>query len=291
MFPSREQLLQRKVPILIAEVGINHNGDIKLAKKLIDVASAAGFDYVKFQKRNIDLVYSSEELKTPRDSHFGKTNGDLKRGLEFDREKYFEIDSYCKEKGIGWFASPWDTSSVDFLEEFQVPVYKVASALLTNSTLLRKIGKTERPVIMSTGMSTLTQIQTATEVLIESGTTNLTLLHCVASYPAKNSELNLSVIETLRGKFNFPIGYSGHEVGIMPSVVAAVKFGAVIIERHVTIDRSMWGTDQAASLEPQGMFKLVKYIQEGIEALGSAEKRVIDSEIPIMEKLRKVTDF
>jgi len=287
-FPTNTELLENRYPFLIAEIGINHNGDLELAKKLIDVAKLSGFNAVKFQKRTIELVYTPEELDKPRDSIYGLTNRDLKIGLEFDKEEYLKIDEYCKNLGMIWFASPWDLQSVDFLEQFNIPVYKVASACLTDSKLLSRINQTGKPVILSTGMSTMNQVNSALNFLDRSKTS---LLHCVSTYPAENSDLNLEIINTLRESFKLPVGYSGHERGVLPSVIAVASYQACIVERHITIDRSMWGSDQAASLEPQGMSKLVKYISESIECRGDKNKTILDSEIPVLQKLRRVSDF
>lgn len=269
---------------VVAEIGINHNGDLDLAKRLIDVAIAAGCDAVKFQKRTVDVVYTPAELAKGRESPFGTTNGDLKRALEFGREQYREIDAHCKKGGIAWFASPWDEASVDFLESFNVPCHKVASASLTDDNLLRHIRATKKPVIISTGMSTMAQIERAVEVL---GTKDLIVLHSTSTYPASYDELNLKVIPVLAQRFKVPVGYSGHETGI-PSSVAAVALGAKMIERHLTMDRAMWGSDQAASLEPNGITRLVRDIRLVETAFGDGKKRVFDREVPIMEKLRRV---
>jgi N-acetylneuraminate synthase len=269
---------------VVAEIGINHNGDLSLAKKLIDVAVAAGCSAVKFQKRTIDVVYTKAELDRPRDSPFGTTNGELKRGLEFGAIEYGEIDAHCKSKGIVWFASPWDEASVDFLERFNVPCHKVASASLTDDNLLRHIRRTRKPIILSTGMSTMEQIDHAVEVL---GRNDLLLLHATSTYPASYDELNLKVIPVLAKRFGLPVGYSGHETGIASSV-AAVALGAVMIERHLTLDRAMWGTDQAASLEPNGMTRLMRDIRLVETAFGDGQKRLLERERPIMEKLRRV---
>jgi len=269
---------------VVAEIGINHNGDLSLAKKLIDVAVAAGCNAVKFQKRTVDVVYTKAELDRPRDSPFGTTNGELKRGLEFGAIQYGEIDAYCKNKGIVWFASPWDEASVDFLERFNVPCHKVASASLTDDNLLRHIRKTRKPIILSTGMSTMEQIDHAVEVL---GRNDLLLLHATSTYPANYEELNLKVIPVLAKRFGLPVGYSGHETGLASSV-AAVALGAVMIERHLTLDRAMWGSDQAASLEPNGMTRLMRDIRLVETAFGDGQKRLLERERPIMEKLRRV---
>jgi len=269
---------------IVAEIGINHNGNLEIAKKLIDAASAAGCNAVKFQKRTIDVVYTKEELDKPRESPFGDTNGDLKYGLEFGLEEYREIDSYCKENDILWFASCWDEKSVDFIDQFRTPCYKFASASITDDNLLRHTRSTGRPIILSTGMSTLEQIDHAVEVL---GKNDLIILHSCSTYPAYYEELNLRVIPLLKERYNVPVGYSGHETGI-PSTVAAVALGACMVERHITLDRSMWGSDQAASLEPNGMTRLVRDIRLIETAMGDGIKRVIEREVPIMKKLRRV---
>jgi N-acetylneuraminate synthase len=269
---------------VVAEIGINHNGDVRIAKQLIDVAAAAGCGAVKFQKRTIDVVYSPAELARIRESPFGTTNGELKRALEFGLDQYREIDAHCRNKGIVWFASPWDEASVDFLEQFAVPCHKVASASLTDDHLLRHIRATGKPVILSTGMSTLAQIDHAVEVL---GRENLIILHATSTYPASYEELNLKVIPVLAQRFKVPVGYSGHETGIASSV-AAVALGASMVERHLTLDRAMWGSDQAASLEPNGMHRLLRDIRLVETSFGDGQKRVLDREVPIMEKLRRV---
>jgi N-acetylneuraminate synthase len=269
---------------VIAEIGINHNGDIDIAKKLINVASGAGCDAVKFQKRTIDVVYSKEELAKPRESPFGETNGDLKRGLEFELEEYREIDRYCREVKIDWFASCWDEASVDFIAQFHVPCFKVASASLTDDNLLRHTRKAGKPVILSTGMSTIEEVDHAVGVL---GKQELALLHACSTYPAFYEELNLKVIEVLRDRYGVPVGYSGHETGL-PSSVAATVLGACIIERHITLDRSMWGSDHAASLEPNGITRLIRDIRLIEKSMGDGVKRVLEREQPIIKKLRRV---
>lgn len=270
---------------IVAEIGINHNGQLDLALKLIDAAVAAGADAVKFQKRTVDVVYSAEELARPRESPFGTTNGDLKRGLEFGGEEYAAIDRYCRERKILWFASCWDEASVDFMEQFSPPCYKIASASLTDENLLRHHRRTSRPIILSTGMSTLQEVDRAVEIL---GKKDLVLLHTTSTYPSDITELNLRTILTLRERYEVPIGYSGHEVGLAPSV-AAVALGACVLERHTTLDRAMWGSDQAASVEPGGFERLVKDVRAVEQALGEGEKRVLASEVPILQKLRRVT--
>lgn len=272
----------------VAEIGINHNGDVKLALKLIKEAHDAGFDAVKFQKRTISEVYTEDELNAPRTSPFGSTNGDLKRRLEFGLDEYAEIARSCSELGIAWFASPWDVESILFLERFDIPLYKVASACLTNSGLLRELGQTNKPIIMSTGMSTLDQIAQAVEILASSP---LVLMHTTSVYPADDHLLNLSRIETLRTLFGLPVGYSGHEVGILPTVIAVATYGACVVERHVTLDRAMFGSDQAASLEPPGMRRLISYIRQVENLAGDPTIRVLDEELDVQAKLRRVQDF
>ncbi len=269
---------------VIAEIGINHNGDIDIAKKLISVAVGAGCDAVKFQKRTIDVVYTAEELAKPRESPFGNTNGDLKRGLEFEFEEYREIDRYCREVKIDWLASCWDEASVDCIARFNVPCFKIASASLTDDNLLRHTRATGKPIILSTGMSTIEEIDHAVDVL---GKNDLILLHACSTYPAYYEELNLRVIDHLRRRYGLPVGYSGHETGL-PSSVAAAVLGACIVERHITLDRSMWGSDHAASLEPNGITRLVRDIRLTEKSMGDGVKRVLEREQPVIKKLRRV---
>ena len=269
---------------VLAEIGINHNGDVNIAKKLIDVAVFAGCEAVKFQKRTVDVVYTPAELAKPRESPFGETNGDLKRGLEFGQSEYEAIDAYCRSKGVAWTASCWDEASVDFIDQFDPPFYKIASASLTDDALLRHTRAKGKPIVLSTGMSTIEQLDHAVDVL---GKHDLVLLHTCSTYPAQYPELNLRVITTLRERYGVPIGYSGHETGIASSVAAAV-LGACIIERHVTLDRSLWGSDHAASLEPNGIIRVIRDIRLVEQAMGSGVKTVVPSEIPIMQKLRRV---
>ncbi len=269
---------------IVAEIGINHNGDIDLAKRLITVAVAAGCDAVKFQKRTVDVVYAPEELAKPRESPFGTTNGDLKWGLEFELEEYKEIDRYCREVKMPWFASCWDEASVDLIARFDVPCFKIASASLTDEHLLRHTRAQGKPIVLSTGMSTLEQIDRAIEVL---GRENLVLLHACSTYPAYYEELNLRVIPLFRDRYRIPVGYSGHETGL-PSSVAAAAIGACMVERHITLDRSLWGSDHAASLEPNGITKLVSYVRLVERSMGDGVKRVLEREQPIIKKLRRV---
>ena len=269
---------------VIAEIGINHNGDIDLAKKLINVALGAGCDAVKFQKRTIDVVYSKEELAKPRENPFGDTNGDLKRGLEFELEEYQEIDRYCREVKIDWFASCWDEKSVDFITQFRVPCFKVASASLTDDNLLRHTRAVGKPILLSTGMSTIQEVDHAVDIL---GKQDLILLHACSTYPAYYEELNLHVIDVLRERYGVPVGYSGHETGLASSIAASV-LGACVIERHITLDRSMWGSDHAASLEPNGITRLIRDIRLIEKSMGDGVKRVLEREQPIIKKLRRV---
>lgn len=269
---------------IIAEVGINHNGDIELAKKLIAAAHLADCDAVKFQKRTIDVVYSADELTRTRENPFGDTNGDLKYGLEFGKDEYDAIDAYCKQIGITCTVSCWDEGAVDFMEQYNPPYYKIASASITDDNLLRHHRSTGKPIILSTGMSTLEQIDHAVEVL---GDNDLIILHCTSTYPGRIEELNLRCIETLKARYGVPVGYSGHEVGLAASLAASV-IGANLIERHITLDRAMWGSDQAASVETQGMIKLVRDIRLTEHAMGDGKKIVYESEKPIIEKLRRI---
>ena len=269
---------------IIAEIGINHNGDLDVAKRLISVAVAAGCDAVKFQKRTVEVVYSAEELQRPRESPFGETNGDLKFGLEFEHDQYAELDRYCRAVKIPWFASCWDEQAVDVIANFDVPCFKIASASLTDDNLLRHTRATGKPIILSTGMSTYAQIDHAVSVL---GKHDLLIMHSCSTYPAHYEELNLKVIPTMQERYGVPIGYSGHETGISSSVAAAV-LGACSIERHITLDRAMWGSDQAASLEPNGIQRLVRDIRLVERSMGDGAKRVFEREIPVMQKLRRV---
>ncbi|GHU53920.1 sialic acid synthase [Clostridia bacterium] len=269
---------------IIAEIGINHNGDIEIAKKLISAAKDAGCDAVKFQKRTVDVVYTSAELENLRESPFGKTNGDLKRGLEFGFEEYSEIDRFCKEIDILWFASPWDEQSVDFLEKFDVPCYKIAAASLTDKGLLEKIKATGKPILLSTGMSTLEEIDKAVALL---GKENLLLFHCQSLYPLPPQKVNLNAINTLKNRYDVPVGYSGHEVDSVLSAVA-VGLGALAVERHFTLDRNMWGSDHKASIIPSEMKDMIDNIRLVEIALGSGEINILPDEIAVKQKLRRV---
>ncbi|MCX6174710.1 MAG: N-acetylneuraminate synthase family protein [Ignavibacteriales bacterium] len=271
---------------VIAEIGINHNGSLELAKRLIDGAVYAGCDAVKFQKRTPELCVPKDQWYVERDTPWGRiTYIEYRHKVEFGFEEFLEIDGYCREKGIDWFASPWDENSVDFLEKFKPLIYKVPSASLTDHSLLRKIKATGRPVIISTGMSTIQEIEEAVLIL---GTENLLIAQATSTYPCPVEELNLQVIGTYKEIFpEVPIGYSGHETGLSPTL-AAVAIGARFVERHITLDRAMWGTDQAASVEVSGMQKLVHDIRDIEKALGDGIKKVYESEQKNIEKLRRV---
>ncbi len=271
---------------VIAEIGINHNGDVELAKKMIDAAVAANVDAVKFQKRTPEICTPPDQQTKMRQTPWGYISYlDYRYKVEFEKDEYTEIDRYCKEKGIDWFVSVWDENSVDFIEQFDTPAYKLPSASLTDYNLLRHVRSTGRPVIISTGMSTMDEIRKGVEVV---GKQNLGVMHSTSSYPCPPEELNLRMIQTLKREFpTIPIGYSGHEVGLVPSAVA-VALGACMVERHLTIDRSMWGSDQAASVEPGGFRKLIKYIRVTEQGLGDGVKQVYESELGPREKLRRV---
>ncbi|WP_261719274.1 N-acetylneuraminate synthase family protein [Streptomyces sp. FZ201] len=274
-------------PVYICgEIGINHNGELENAFKLIDAAAEAGCDAVKFQKRTPEICTPRDQWHIERDTPWGRmTYIDYRHRVEFGETEYRRIDEYCKEKGIDWFASPWDVESVAFLEKFDVPAHKVASASLTDDELLRALRATGRTVILSTGMSTPRQIRHAVEVL---GSDNILLCHATSTYPAKAEELNLRVINTLQAEYpNVPIGYSGHETGLQ-TTLAAVALGAAFVERHITLDRAMWGSDQAASVEPQGLTRLVRDIRTIEASLGDGIKKVYESELGPMRKLRRV---
>jgi N-acetylneuraminate synthase len=269
------------------EIGINHNGELANALALMDVAADAGCDAVKFQKRTPEVCTPRDQWAVERDTPWGRmTYIDYRHRVEFGAEEYGEIDQHARKRGIHWFASPWDIESVDFLEQFDVPAYKVASASLTDDELLRKLRATGHTIILSTGMSTMRQIRHAVEVL---GSDNIILCHATSTYPAPAAELNLKMIHTLQAEFpNVPIGYSGHETGLQ-TTLAAVAMGAVFVERHITLDRSMWGSDQAASVEPQGLARLVRDVRVITEAMGDGVKRIYDGERAAMRKLRRVS--
>jgi len=270
---------------ITAEIGINHNGDIEIAKKLIDMAKQCGCDAVKFQKRTVEKVYSKDVLDEPRESPWGETNRDQKLGLEFNKQEYDEIDSYCKQKKIEWYGSAWDLDSQLFLREYDLKHNKVASAMLTNLELLKMIAEEKKYTFISTGMSTMEQISNAVKIFRDVDCP-FELLHTNSTYPMKLEEANLKCIETLRKEFDCDVGYSGHEVSSYVVCLAAVMLGATSIERHVTLDRSMYGSDQSASLEKPGLERLVRDIHRTDLILGDGIKRIWDSEKPVMKKLR-----
>jgi N-acetylneuraminate synthase len=271
---------------IIAEIGINHNGDLDIAKKMIDGAVHAGADAVKFQKRTPDVATPPEQQGQMRETPWGYiTYLEYRYKVEFNEDQYCEIDRYCREKGIAWMVSVWDEPSVDFMEKFDTPAYKIPSASLTDTKLIRKARSTGKPLILSTGMSTMEQIHQGVQT---AGEENLVVMHCTSTYPCEPEELNLKMVQTLRAEFpDIPIGYSGHEVGLVPSAVA-VAFGACMVERHITLDRAMWGSDQAASVEPGGFERLVKYIRVTEASLGDGVKKVYASEQSSLKKLRRV---
>tara|TARA_B100001094_G_scaffold308992_1_gene342216 strand:+ start:8601 stop:9428 length:828 start_codon:yes stop_codon:yes gene_type:complete len=270
---------------IIAEIGINHNGSMETAKKLIDIAAVAGCDAVKFQKRNPDVCVPDHQKDIPRDTPWGTMSYiDYKYRMEFGQEEYDEIDLYCKSKGIEWSASPWDMDSLDFLLQYDIPFLKIPSAMITNEELMRASAKSGKEIIFSTGMSTLEETDQAVEWMRQENA-DFSILHCNSTYPAPLEDLNLKCIETLRERYGCEVGYSGHEFRL-GTTVASVYLGATIIERHITLDRTMWGSDHLASVEPQGLIKLVKGIRELEIALGDGHKRVTDGELPVRKKLR-----
>jgi len=274
-----------KQTYIIAEIGINHNGDLNIAKRLIDIAALSGCDAVKFQKRNPDVCVPEHQKNVMRDTPWGTmTYLEYKYRVEFEKEEYDEIDRYCIEKGIKWSASPWDMDSLEFLMQYNLPFIKLPSAMLTNNELVEACAKSGKKLILSTGMSTEEEIDVAV-ALIYKHTENFAILHCNSTYPAPIAELNLSTIATLKNKYKCEVGYSGHEFRI-GTTVAAVYLGATILERHITLDRTMWGTDHLSSVEPQGLIKLVKGVRELEEAFGDGIIRVTESEKPIRTKLR-----
>ena len=270
---------------ITAEIGINHNGDIEVAKKLIDIAKTAGCDAVKFQKRKIDVVYSKEVLDSPRESQWGTTTREQKMGLEFEKEEYDIIDKYCLQKNIEWYASSWDIDSQKFLRQYNLKHNKVASAMLTHKKLLDVIAEEQKNTFISTGMSTIDEIKNAITIF-EKHNCPFELQHSNSSYPMKDEEANLECIKTLKNQFNCNIGYSGHESSGYLISVCAVVLGATSVERHITLDRTMYGSDQAASLEPKGLERLVRDIKNIKKIFGNGEKRVWESELNAMKKLR-----
>jgi len=272
---------------VIAEIGLNHNGDVEIAKKLIDVAADAGAQAVKFQKRTPEISTPEHMRDVPRDTPWGTmTYLEYRYRVEFDREQYVEIGDYATMRGLHWFASPWDVPAVEFLEDLNVVAHKVASASVTDHELLRSLASTGKPIILSTGMSTDEQIDAAVDIL---GTGDLVILHATSTYPLPPEEANLRMITTLQDRYpGVPVGYSGHERGLQISL-AAVTLGAVMVERHITLDRAMWGSDHAASLEPTGLDHLVRDIRVIEEAMGDGVKRVMPGELAPQAKLRRVT--
>jgi N-acetylneuraminate synthase len=270
---------------VIAEIGLNHNGSVDIAKQLIDVAVEAGAQAVKFQKRTPDISTPEHMKSTPRETPWGTmTYLEYRYRVEFEQEQYSEIDRYCKSVGVDWFASPWDEPSVDFLESMNVVAYKIASASVTDLGMLSKIKDTGKPVILSTGMSTIEQIDKAVETL---GTENLSLMHATSTYPLPPEEANIRMITTLKERYGVPVGYSGHETGLQISI-AAVALGAVSVERHITLDRAMWGSDHGASLEPKGFVSLVRDIRILEQAMGDGVKRIYPGELAPLSKLRRI---
>ena len=274
-----------KKPYLIAEIGINHNGDVNIAKKLIKNSKDSGFDAVKFQKRTIDIVYDEKTLDTPRESPWGKTTREQKFGLEFEKTEYDEIDRYCKELNIDWFASAWDSKSLEFLDNYNLKYHKVASAMIVDKEFLNNIAKRNKHTFISTGMSTKEDIDEAVNIF-KKNNCSYELMHCVSTYPMKIEDANLVTINQLKNEYKCNVGYSGHENGVVVSL-AAVMLGISSLERHVTLDRTMYGSDQAASVELSGMRNLCESIDKILLSLGKPSLgKIIDDEIPIAKKLR-----
>ena len=273
---------------IIAEIGINHNGDLGIAKQLIDIAKVAGCDVVKFQKRNPDICVPEHQKSVMRDTPWGRmTYLEYKYKVEFSKNEYDEIDKYCKDRDIQWSASPWDLDSLNFLNTYDIPFIKIPSALITDLELIKKTTETGKKVIISTGMSTIEDVDAAVNTILDTNKkADFSVLHCNSSYPAPNDDLNLKCIKTLKDRYNCEVGYSGHEFGLT-TTIASICMGANVIERHITLDRTMWGTDQMCSVEPQGLIKLVRGIHELNRALGDGVKVVTETEKPIREKLRK----
>ncbi len=275
--------------VIVAEIGINHNGDMSICKELIDVAADSGCDAVKFQKRDLDKVYTQEFLDSPRESQWGTTQREQKSGLEFSKEQYEEIDQYCKEKNIEWFASAWDLNSQKFLQQFDCKYNKIASAMIVYEDLLKMVAKEGKHTFISTGMTTYDDIQKAVDIF-RAANCSFELMHTVSTYPMKTEDANLNMIKTLREKFKCDVGYSGHESGL------AVSYGAAALEissleRHITLDRSMYGSDQSASVEPSGFRNLIGSVRKIEQAMGDGEKRVIEAEAPIAKNLRQHLDW
>ena len=274
-----------KKPYLIAEIGINHNGDIKITKQLIKNAKDCGFDSVKFQKRTINIVYDEKTLDTLRESPWGKTTREQKLGLEFEKPEYDEIDKYCKELNIDWFASAWDIESLKFLENYNLKYHKIASAMIVDHKFLNEVAKTHKHTFISTGMSSKEDIDNAVNIF-KKNDCSFELMHCVSTYPMKPQDANLLTINQLKEVYNCNVGYSGHENGVAVSL-AAIMLGITSLERHITLDRTMYGSDQAASLEFNGMKNLTESINKILCSLGKPSLgKVLDEEIPIASKLR-----
>lgn len=274
---------------IIAEIGINHNGQLDLCKELIDLASEAGCNAIKLQKRDIDLVYKKSFLDSPRESPWGMTQRDQKEGLEFSFEDYKEIDNYTKNKKIEWFASAWDLKSQEFLKEFNCKYNKIASAMIVNFELLEKVASEGKHTFISTGMSTYQDIQKAVDIF-NSYKCPFELMHTISTYPMRDEDANLKLIETLRNRYHCNVGYSGHEVGLAISYAAAA-LGITSLERHITLDRSMYGSDQSASIEPNGLKMLVSAVRKIEQAMGNGEKSLLEAEVPIAKKLREHLGF
>ena len=270
----------------IAEIGINHNGDIDIAKKLIDVAANAGADAVKFQKRDINLVYTQEFLAGHRDSPWGTTQREQKMGLEFEENEYKIFDKYCKEKNIDWFASAWDMESIKFLDKFDLKYHKIASAMIVDNTFLNEIAKRKLHTFISTGMTNETMINNAVEIFRKHDC-SFELMHCISTYPMLNEDANLNCIYTLRDKYNCNVGYSGHESGGLAISYAAAALGISSLERHLTLDRAMYGSDQSASIEPSGFKMLIGGVREIEKAMGNGHIQFLDKEKPIADNLRQ----
>ena len=275
--------------VIIGEIGINHNGDMAICKQLINVAKEAGADCVKFQKRDINQVYTQEFLDSPRESQWGTTQREQKLGLEFSADEYQEIENYCKEKGLEWFASAWDINSQKFLRQFNSKYNKVASAMIVHTNLLKEVASEGKHTFISTGMTTYDDIQTAVDIFRKAGC-SFELMHTVSTYPMKDEDANLNMIKTLKKKFNCNIGYSGHEVGLAVSY-AATALGITSLERHITLDRSMYGSDQSASVEPSGFRQLVGAVRKIELAMGDGIKKTIEAEAPISANLRQHLDW
>ena len=278
-----------KKPYLIAEIGINHNGDIKIAKQLIKNAKDCRFDAVKFQKRTLDIVYDQKTLDTPRESPWGKTTREQKMGLEFEKTEYDEIDKYCKELNIDWFASAWDVKSLEFLDNYNLKYHKIASAMIVDLNFLEEVSRRNKHTFISTGMSTKEDIDNAVKIF-KKNNCSFELMHCVSTYPMKTEDANLTTINELKKEYNCNVGYSGHEVGLALSYAAAA-LGITSLERHITLDRSMYGSDQSASLEPAGLRQLVGAVRKIEIAMGDGVKKIIDEEAPVAKNLRQHLDW